>query len=145
MAEQINSQPALLASQASSSGSQSSAGSSQSKRSALETHLVFEPALIKGKGGERMWKVENVQECIDVCRTQLKVRFLTQMKLMSRMSLHISSSLLRRRKGQSVGMMFMKRLTPKLGPLTSYVRDANGSDGIPITIQIEQRPIWLST
>ena len=95
MAEQISSQLALLASQASSSGSQSSAGSSQSKRSALETHLVFEPALIKGKGGERMWKVENVQECIDVCRTQLKVRFLTQMKLMSRMSLQISSLLLR--------------------------------------------------
>ena len=84
MAEQVSSQPALSASQASSSRSQSSAGSSQSERSAVETFLAFEPALIKGKGGERMWKVENVQECIDICRTQLKVHFLTQMKLMSR-------------------------------------------------------------
>jgi len=88
-----------------------------------------------------MWKVENVRECIDICRTQLKVHLPTQMKLMSRMNLQISSSLSRRRKGQSVGMMSTKQLTPKQGLLTSYVRDASGSDGTPITIQIEARPI----
>jgi len=136
MAEQVNSQ---------SSQSQSSAGSSQSESSAADTFLTFEPAIIKGKGGERMWKVENVRECIDICRTQLKVHLRTQMKLMSRMSLHISSSLSRQRKGQSVGTMSTKRLTPKQVLLTSYVRDASGSNGIPITIQTELRPIWLST
>ena len=35
--------------------------------------LVYQPALLKGKNGERLWHVSEDQKCIDFCKSQLKV------------------------------------------------------------------------
>jgi hypothetical protein len=36
-------------------------------------HLSYEPEIIKGKSGERVWHVNTSKYCVDFCKTQLKV------------------------------------------------------------------------
>ena len=35
--------------------------------------LVFEPDIIKGRTGERLWHVQATRECVTLCKSQLKV------------------------------------------------------------------------
>ena len=36
-------------------------------------NLAYEPTVIRGKGGERLWHVEATKQCSTICRLQLTV------------------------------------------------------------------------
>src|SRR5579859_1580443 len=62
-------------------------------------HLAFEPVIIKGKGGERLWQVEATKECLALCKSQLKV-----------LHLHVTNNRMRRTISSS--RLKPKRLLP---------------------------------
>ena len=42
--------------------------------SSLSFNLGYQPAMIKGRGGERLWKVDcTSRRCVDFCKLQLQV------------------------------------------------------------------------
>jgi hypothetical protein len=36
-------------------------------------NLSYEPTIIKGRGGERLWYAEATRDCATICKLQLKV------------------------------------------------------------------------
>jgi len=40
--------------------------------------LHYQPEILKGRDGERLWKASNSRTCIDFCKLQLKVIYLFQ-------------------------------------------------------------------
>jgi hypothetical protein len=50
-----------------------SQSSHDSKGDEESINLAYEPAIIKGKGGERLWHAEATKECATICKLQLKV------------------------------------------------------------------------
>jgi len=36
-------------------------------------NLAYEPKIIKGRGGERLWHVEAMKQCATICKLQLTV------------------------------------------------------------------------
>jgi hypothetical protein len=72
-------------------------------------NLVYEPTIIKGKGGERLWHAEATKDCAAMCKLQLKV-IVFAIVLMNRMNAPSSSLPLSKRKRMKLGLNSWKVL-----------------------------------
>ena len=71
--------------------------------------LAFEPSIIKGRMGERLWHAQATPECVPLCKSQLKVNHYPSW-LMYRMKPKLSNLPLRPRRIPILGLNIWRRL-----------------------------------
>jgi len=71
--------------------------------------LAFEPSIIKGRTGERLWHAQATPECVPLCKSQLKVNH-RHSWLIYRMKLQPLNSPLRPRRIPILGVNIWRRL-----------------------------------